>query len=261
VDSYWGRSRRPLTVLAFLLPLVLAYEAGLAFLLSDPERNTVITVEAHQRLLAFFSWFGIDAKGGLLLGGVAILVVLLVWHVLERHPWRVAWRDLPLMGLESIILVLPLLGIAKVAGGAMDAATALSVAGAGSDTVGAGTAGAEAFQTMDLAGRLTISIGAGLYEELLFRMVLIAAIHALIVDLVKGPGWLGWLVGIIISAAAFTVYHDLHGAHGALVMTRVTFFAAAGLYLGVLYAARGFGIVVAAHALYDIAVAVMVEPA
>lgn len=265
-DSYWGRSRRPLTVLAFLLPLILAYEAGLAFLLSDHEHGSVVTVEAHRRLLEFLAWFGIDARGGLLLGGVVILVVLLVWHVLERHAWRIEWRDLPLMGMESIILVLPMLGIARVAGQATDAGpgadaamTAMSALAGG--VAGSGADAAGAFQSMDLTGRLAISLGAGLYEELLFRMVLIALAHAVVVDLAKGPNWLGWLVGIVISAAAFTAYHDLHGPDGELMMTRAAFFAAAGLYLGLLFAARGFGIVVAAHALYDIAVAVMLDTA
>ena len=244
-------------MLVFLLPLVLAYEAGLAFLLSDAEHGSVTTVDAHRRLVEFFAWFGIDARGGLVLGGVAILVILLVWHVLERQPWRIEWRDLPVMAVESMILVLPLLGIARVAGQMMDGQPPAAVAGVAEGMGGAGGGGG--FEALSLTGRLAISVGAGLYEELLFRMVLIALVHALIVDLAKGPGWLGWAVGIAISAAAFTVYHELRGAGGELVASRVTFFATAGVYLGVLYAARGFGIVVAVHAIYDVVVAVMLD--
>jgi hypothetical protein len=62
----------------------------------------------------------------------------------------------------------------------------------------------------------------------------------------------GASIAVLVSAVAFTFYHDLHTASGAISGRRVIFYLVAGLYFGATYVLRGFGIVVGAHALYDI---------
>lgn len=99
---------------------------------------------------------------------------------------------------------------------------------------------------------LAISIGAGLYEELFFRWILIAVIHALLVDLGGLGHRMGTAIAVICSAAAFTLYHDLAAPGGGIDLARAAFFAGAGIYFGAVYAVRGFGIVVGLHATYDI---------
>src|SRR5690606_28441143 len=108
--------------------------------------------------------------------------------------------------------------------------------------------------------RLTISIGAGLYEELLFRMIAIAALHLVFVDLARLSESMGRVLAVGLSAAAFAVYHDLSSSGGALDPARVLFFLCAGVYFGAIYLWRGFGIVVAVHALYDVLVLVLLRP-
>ena len=60
-----------------------------------------------------------------------------------------------------------------------------------------------------------------------------------------------------ISAVLFALYHPLKTGAGVLEIRRAAFFLLAGVYFGVLYVVRGFGIAVATHALYDIAVVVL----
>ena len=67
----------------------------------------------------------------------------------------------------------------------------------------------------------------------------------------------GSIVAILVSAAVFTWYHPLANAAGTLSPQRVAFFFAAGVYFGAVFVVRGFGIVVAVHALYDLVVAVL----
>ena len=74
LTEYWVGARRPLQVLAFLLPLIVAYELCLALLLPTGDGLRVNTVEAHKTLLTFFAAFGIAPTGGLYLGGLAIVV-------------------------------------------------------------------------------------------------------------------------------------------------------------------------------------------
>ena len=244
--SYWSRSRQPLQILAFLLPLVIVYEACLGLLL--PSEEGVLTNKAHETLLKFFDVFGLSVAGGLYLGGAAIVVVLLVWHLLNRDPWRIDPATPGLMAVESLVLTIPLIVLAAVLGA--------SAAAAGGGAGGSGGPPATDLAGMSIWARLAISIGAGLYEELLFRMLLIAVLHTLLVDVAKLSSALGGTIAVAVSAAAFTLYHPLGdaGADGGASLQRIAFYFLAGLYFGAVYFLRGFGIVVGAHAFYDVIV-------
>ncbi|MCP3902479.1 MAG: CPBP family intramembrane metalloprotease [Planctomycetes bacterium] len=238
--SYWATAKRPLQILVFLLPLIIAYELCLALLLPAADGRSVNTVLAHKSLLQFFSAFGVADAGGLFLGGIVIVVVMLAWHVLAREAWRVDVRVAGFMALESLVLALPLIGLSH-----------LVAAGAGAAPLAA-TGAVPAFAEFDVWSQMAISVGAGLYEELIFRMILIAVIHTLLVDLAKMTHLTGAAIAIAISAAAFTWYHDLLGPDGTVSGRRVLFYFLAGVYFGLVYVVRGFGLVVAVHAVYDI---------
>lgn len=229
--SYWEAARLPLQILAFLLPLILLYELALAFLLQSQEN--VRTVLAHRYLLEFFDAFRIAPQGALHLGGVAIVVVLLIWHVLERRPWQINIATCGIMAVESVILTLPLIVLCQLIARAVVAEPTVAFAPA-------------PLEGLDIWSKIGISIGAGLYEELIFRMLLIAVIHTLLVDVGKASNRLGAAIAILVSAGAFTAYHRLDSA------SETVFLFLAGLYFGCIYVVRGFGIVVGAHAFYDI---------
>jgi hypothetical protein len=230
--DYLDVSRKPLQILAFLLPLIVVYEFALSFVL-DSQAN-VRTVLAHRYLVQFFDAFNIAPQGGLHLGGVAVIAVLLTWHVLNRDAWNVNVKALGFMAIESLILALPLLVLGQVIQKA--AAANLDLAATN-----------QTLDEMSLWSKFAISIGAGLYEELMFRMLLIAVLHTLLVDVMKASHHLGAAIAIIVSAALFTWYHPL--GHS---FQRLIFFFIAGVYFGSVYVTRGFGIVVGTHALYDI---------
>ena len=61
------------------------------------------------------------------------------------------------------------------------------------------------------------------------------------------------VIAVLVSAAAFALYHDPAGA-GSVAWSAMTFYFLAGLFFGGVYVWRGFDIVVAVHALYDIVV-------
>ena len=240
-DHYWVVARRPLQILAFLLPLIIAYELGLALLLRSEQG--VLTNKAHETLLVFFERLGVPAAGGLYLGGVAIVVVLLVWHLLNRDRWRIDPAAIGRMAAESLILTLPLLVLGQL--------ISRSPLGSWGSWSGGGPPETQ-FVELGLWSKMAISVGAGLYEELLFRMVLIAVLHTLLVDVAKVSHATGASVAVLVSAVAFTLYHPIHDELGDLSVRKLSFYFLAGLYFGAIYVLRGFGIVVAVHALYDI---------
>jgi membrane protease YdiL (CAAX protease family) len=234
--GYAALSTRPLHNFLLLLPLVGAYEVGSILYLTEPsgEAKQILA----QRLLGqFFELFWV---GGLYLPALALLVVLLLWHILERDPWRVRPAVLLGMLIESLIWTLPLVVLAHLvalAASAGDAPPAAALTLLASDT-------ADTIRAMPWQARATIAVGAGLYEELLFRMVAIALLHFLFVDLLGVKETPGRVVAIVLSALLFAVYHaDPAG---------LPFYLMAGLYFGAIYVWRGFGIAVATHALYDL---------
>jgi membrane protease YdiL (CAAX protease family) len=235
-SDYWRTARRPLQILVFLAPLIVAYEIGLAWLLRSGDN--VLTNKAHGSLVTFFESMGVTSLG---LGGIAIAMVLLIWHLLNRDPWKIDGPALGFMAIESLLLTLPLIAMVKLVNLAFSAAELNATAGAG-------------LSGLDTLSKIAISVGAGLYEELAFRMMLIAIVHTLVVDLGKARDITGTVVAVLVSAAAFTWYHPLRDLDGSYASPRIAFYFLAGLYFGIVYVCRGFGVVVAAHAFYDVLV-------
>lgn len=245
--GYWRLSMAPLHVLVFLLPLIAVYEVGSFYYLQDAT-GVMRTVGARNLLVRFFDVFGATTFH---LPAVTLVVVLLIWHVLNRDPWKIHPGVLVGMALESSVLVLPLLVLGLIMDSHSDR----------------GHLAAAALQNapIDLRAapwqeRLTLSIGAGLYEELVFRLVMITGIHLLLADVLRMPKRTSAIVACLVSAVAFALYHDvsLAGLRSGTDIKTFLFLTTAGVYFAGLFLARGFGIVVATHALYDIIVLVVI---
>ncbi|MDX9912894.1 MAG: CPBP family glutamic-type intramembrane protease [Phycisphaerales bacterium] len=242
--SYAQRSRRPLHVLCLLLPLIVLYEIGSVLYLADPASGTMETIRAQRMLADFFELFG---AVGLHLPAALIVTVLLVWHVLLRDPWTIKLPTLGAMAMESTAWSAPLLVLMALIAPHTDR-SAIEV-----------LAGGELHQ-MPLLGRLTLAIGAGLYEELLFRMIGLALLDLVLVDLARLRAMPARIAGVVVVAVAFAAYHRLSGADGSMEWRRAISLTLAGLFFGGLYLWRGFGIAAAAHAVYDMVVLSLSSP-
>lgn len=233
VDAYGTMSMKPLHVLVFLLPLIVMYEIGSVWYLADPSRGVVETIGARSMLSRFFEMFG---PLTFYLPGAVLIVVFFMWHLFTKDKWQIRPTVIGGMLLESLVWCLPLLVIGTLL--MRKPLLAPTVSGA--------------LHALPWQARLTLSVGAGLYEELLFRLVLITLIHFLTVDVIKTKAMSGNIIAILISAVLFSLYH-----HNAVPMNdprafeTYLFYAIAGAYFGAIFLVRGFGIAVGCHALYD----------
>lgn len=258
-DDYWWLSARPLHGLVFLLPLVLLYELGSLLYLTDVKAGIQQTIRAKKLLDVFFSTFGV---AGLLVTGVAMLVVLLTWHILSRDKWQVRPVVLLGMAMEAALWALPLV----VFGAIFQRATAVierAAVWAGESMpacLAMADGGANGLMALAWPARATVAIGAGIYEELLFRLVGIALLHFIVADVLQAGNRLAQIVAVGGSALAFAFYHDVSLAGGGIAWAPLGFYFVAGVYFGLIYLWRGFGIVVAAHAVYDL-IALVILPA
>lgn len=101
--------------------------------------------------------------------------------------------------------------------------------------------------------RMTLAIGAGLYEELLFRVIIVALL-ANGLRLLGASQMLGGAMATMIGALLFSAFHYVGSLGEPLRLESFVFRTIAGLAFSALYLLRGFGITAWTHALYDIAV-------
>ena len=223
---------QPLHVLVFLAPLLAAYEIGSWVYLRDPDSGFTQSVVAYRLLADVMARLGVI---GAALPTILIAGLLVAWHLRRRDRWTVKPLVIAGMAGESLVWTLPLFVLTTVVGSA-----GVGFAQTGDDLV-----------TWPWQSRLTLAIGAGLYEELLFRLLIIG-----------GGGWLigtalGWnesrsgLAATVISAVLFSAYHRPILEGGGLDWGAAFIYLLAGGFFGLLYAMRGFGVVVGAHAAYD----------
>lgn len=233
---YLEVSKKPLQVLIFLLPMLVLYELGTLLFLR--EQGMVEVVRARLMLTQFLDVFGAI---GFHLPPILLCVVLLAWHAISKDKAAFRGHVIAGMGFESLAWAMFLVIIGSIIGGGIAFAQAGPI---GSD--------AAPPHTLPLMARLTLSIGAGLYEELVFRWMLIALVHFVAVDLMRAKEHWGYVVAIAISAVSFAFYHNIASPAGGVDAKLLLVYLLGGAYFAVLFVVRGFGIAVATHVLYDV---------
>jgi len=236
-ESYVRATRAPRYSVLFALPLLLAYE-GLAFLLggdaiegvrngADVLLKSAFVVLGGRRGLLVFSALLVGAGGWLvardLRRGGGVRGAVFAGMLAESVAYAVALGFVASRATAKLLEALP--GLAQ-----------------------------GAFGGFDLPTRLMVSLGAGLYEELLFRVLLVSALAAVAR---RGLNWgtaaSGGLAAVL-GALVFSAFHYVGPYGDAWQVTSFTYRAIAGLIFSGLYLLRGFGITAWTHALYDVLV-------
>ena len=103
----------------------------------------------------------------------------------------------------------------------------------------------------DFWPKIVASCGAGVYEELLFRLLLMGVLVFLAKELGGLKPFAAGLLALFVSGVLFSAAHFLSPAESPNY-TAFLFRLIAGMVFGVIYLTRGFGIAAWTHALYDI---------
>jgi hypothetical protein len=105
-----------------------------------------------------------------------------------------------------------------------------------------------------LLQQVVLAVGAGLYEELVFRVLLISGFVVALRFVFKWQSTACKIGAIFGAAVIFSLFHFMGqwGDIPQLKLFLIRFFA--GLVLGGLYSLRGFGITAYAHGIYDLIV-------
>jgi hypothetical protein len=235
MGQYIQATRHPWSSFLFLVPLVAVYEGGVVWLGGDRADRLRNGADAWVRWqLEMFGVTPAYAAPALVVG------LLLLWSW-----WR--WSDRPGdpvttwfgMAFESAAFAAVIWQFGQNYGPIIDKlGIRLEIAVA-----------------PDRAARVLTYLGAGIYEEALFRLGLFGGL-VLLLRLVLLPRMIAVTLAAAVAAAGFAAAHHI-GPYGEPMNAYVFLFRViAGLYFTALYVGRGFGVAVGAHAGYDVLVGV-----
>lgn len=230
--GYLEGSRDLSTSLVLVIPLFFFYQLGI--LLTGGMRNGVDFVTDLVML----------ASGGNILGYVAFNVVVLVGFVIAltslRKKGHMAPRLIPWMLLESAVYAL-FLGSAVI--GIID-----------SLGLGALLAAGDKPAEMTFVTKLVMSAGAGLYEEVVFRLFLMGGMFVAATRLLGLHRVAGAVLAIVASSVIFSAVHHIAEP---FTMSAFVFRIFAGILFAIIFQTRGLAVAAYTHAFYDVWVMVV----
>lgn len=223
--GYWLTSATPLYSLVFILPMLVLFEWCATWQMGKPV--------AFRMLMVLLDNLG---AGGPLIPAYVLVGILLFLHVHRHDPWKIDLPVLPGMGLESFLLAAPLLGLAITATHPHIHLPTIS-------------------SMIDGRYFIILSVGAGIYEEMVFRLILIGLLTIFFETVLKVPKKRATVFIVAASAVSFALYHYL-GAE-RFQWRSFIFRSLAGAYFAILFVTRGFGITAGTHATYDILISIL----
>ena len=232
--SYFQATRHPWPSLLFLLPLLVVYEGGILWL-GGPQPDSL-----RNGADAWLHW-GLEQVGVNFAYAPPLLIGLLflIWS-LSAHDNRPQDMVGVVSGMviEAVFFALGLWGISRALWPVLE------------------HFGVETFwgpARRESIGQAITFIGAGIYEEVLFRLILFSGL-VVVLRLAFLPTLAAVPIAAIASAALFSAAHHFGPFGEPFDQGVFVFRTLAGLYFTVVYRMRGFGVAAGAHALYDVVV-------
>lgn len=248
--DYWMLAKRPLACLVFLLPLLALYEAGVIWMGGENPGQVRNGADAWMRV----ALESIGVPFGFLLP-LLVVAVLLAWHGVAKYPWKVSGETLVGMFAESLLFAFLLIVAGQLQNVAFEKLghpeIPLAVRGAAGKASGA--IGSEP------AAKAITYVGAGIYEEVLFRLCLLPLCFGVFRLLQLNTTWAA-VLAVISTSLLFSIAHHIGPTGEAFRLFPFTFRLIAGLFFAALFVLRGFGITVGAHAAYDVLVGLLLAP-
>jgi hypothetical protein len=212
--------------------MIVLYECGTGWLMPGHQ-------VAEQQVIAFLlirQFFALLHAYAIHLPAATVAFMLLGWHIAIKDPWQIRLRTMAGMTAESLALAVPVVVLGMVMPRHFPLA---APQGAICSTV--------------------IYCGAGVYEEFIFRLVLILVMSLILRDAFEMKPVASGVLMVLISGLLFSAYHYLSPMEPPFRMRTFVFRSVAGIYFGILFLTRGFGLTAASHAFYDIFILALVS--
>jgi hypothetical protein len=234
MNRYFKLTRTHTYSLLFAFPLLVLYEVGAMYTSAG---GSNLRNGADVLLRTLLAVGGIQGTLGV---AVAVMAVAAFLIVRERRKKAVPLRLMPFAGMtvESFAYAV-LLGI--VVGTATQRIL---------DTL-PGALSLVQLSNLPMSEAIVLSLGAGIYEELVFRVLLVGGLFAALRGSGLSQGQAGFLA-IVLASLTFSAFHYIGPYGDPWALPSFLFRFLAGLAFSLLFLTRGFGIAAWTHALYDL---------
>lgn len=233
-SKYFKQTKSPIYSLISILPLFLIYELGITLISSD--ELPIIRNGADVVIRNLLIKIGITE-----IYGIAVALLVGIGFIYYINKGKLKGTQLKTsffltMIFESLIW-----------------AVALSI------LLSQGQLLLEKENTRLVFQQIVLSIGSGLFEEFLFRVILVGGLALLIGLFVKNSYWQKMSIAIFIAASIFSYFHFVGEFASEFTLNIFFFRFLAGIFLGYLYTVRGFGIVAYTHSFYNLLVLTQIQ--
>lgn len=234
VKHYFSSTHSLLYSYLISLPLLLLYEV--LIFVAQPETEQVVRISVDVWIKTLFSYIGPNVLSITLIF-VALLGVIILYRERERlSSLKVTYFLTMLIEASVYAFVLALLITSAI--------TALFQ-----------MIQTPAVESLTILQQLALSLGAGLYEELFFRVILVSVLLFGFKQLFAKK-YLSYGLAIVLAAAIFSFVHYLGALGDPFTVSSFLFRFLFGLALNAIYIWRGFGMAAWTHAIYDLMVIV-----
>ena len=231
--SYFIQTRSSFYSFLFTIPLFFIYEVGILFLSKDDILVVRNGADFLMRsILESFGIFGLYGLGAIFLIG---FIITYIYFFNDKSNKSIRADYLFIMIFESVCWALILYFLLS-----KFMLVLMNPIG------------------KTITQQVTLAVGAGIYEEFLFRVMLISGLTGIIGFVFLWSEKVRKAAALIIAAGIFSAFHFMgdYGDFFSMELFLLRFFA--GIVLGVLYIARGFGITAYAHSIYDLIVLIQI---
>jgi hypothetical protein len=235
--DYFRLSRTLTYSLLFVAPLFVLYEVGAAYL--DRLERTSLRNGADVLLRSLLAAGGV--RSTMAFTGVLLLLSVVLIAV-ERRRHHVPLRPGIFVGMlaESLAYALIFGAVVGTATQWVLRGTHLGLAAAAGPVSG-----------LNVREGVVLSLGAGVYEELVFRVLLVGGLWGVLRSSGAGRRAAG-VFAAGLAAIVFSAFHYVGPYGDPFTLSSFLFRFLAGLAFSVLFLTRGFGVTAWTHALYDV---------
>lgn len=211
------------------VPLLILYEL-LIWISQPPDQAVRISVDILFK--SFFQFLGVNAISATLIVA-AIIGAFILYRKRSDLPHLRSSYFISMILESAVYAVL----ITVVIIGLLEAILTMNLS--------------ESIESLSKIQLFALSLGAGLYEELFFRVILVGGLSFFFMNLFTKKGT-AYAISALVAALIFSGVHYIGQYGDFFTLGSFLFRFLFGLALNLIYVTRGFGIAAWTHALYDI---------
>lgn len=232
VRQYFSSTHSLLYSYLISLPLLLLYEV--LIFISQPDAEQVVRISVDVWIKTLLSFMGQHV-----LSITLIFVALLGVIILYRERDKLSSLSVRYFGYIIIESTVYAVVLAIAIGAAVSNLLQLLPSAP--------------IEQIPLLQQFALSLGAGLYEELFFRVILVSALLYVLQKFIPKK-YVAYGCAIVLAALLFSAVHFVGDMGDPFSWARLLFRFLFGLALNAIYLWRGFGTAAWTHAIYDLLV-------